>query len=63
MREKEESFVLVTRERKLHQRFTLGVSRTFDQDCSSNNNNNNNNSIIVIYSRNNNSSIVHAEFV
>ena len=59
MREKEESFVLVTRDRKLSQRFTLGVPRTFDQDCSSNNNN----SIIVIYSRNNNSSIVHAEFV
>ena len=59
MREKEESFVLVTRDRKLLQRFTLGVPRIFDQDCSSNNNN----SIIVIYSRNNNSSIVHAEFV
>ena len=59
MREKEESFVLVTRDRKLRERFPLGVPRTFDQDCISNNNN----SIIVIYSRNNNSSIVHAEFV
>ena len=34
MREEEDSFVSVTRDRKLRQRFTLGVPRTFDQDCS-----------------------------
>ena len=32
MREEEDSFVSVTRDRKLRQRFTLGVPKTFDQD-------------------------------
>ena len=33
MREKGDSLVLVTTDRKLRHRFTLGVPSTFDQDC------------------------------